>query len=98
MKILITTRARQDLREIGDFIAADNPLRARSFILELRDACMALAEQPLRFPQLEGFADGNYRRRVYGNYLIIYRAEESLVRVIRVVSASVNLTNTGLGV
>lgn len=89
MKVQFTTRARQDLRDIGDYIAADNPFRARSFVVELRDASLSLGERPLRFPQLEGFVRQGYRRRVHGNYLIIYR-------IIRVVSSSVDLSGLGL--
>nr|WP_244498853.1 type II toxin-antitoxin system RelE/ParE family toxin [Methylobacterium sp. GXS13] len=35
----MSRQARADLREIGDFIAADNPTRARSFVSELRTRC-----------------------------------------------------------
>ncbi len=35
MKLLITSTAEQDLRNIGDFIAQDNPARAVTFVREL---------------------------------------------------------------
>ncbi|SQS28124.1 Plasmid stabilisation system protein [Escherichia coli] len=50
MKVLLTTEAEGDLERIGDYIALDNPRRALSFVLELRDACMSLANLHLAFP------------------------------------------------
>lgn len=84
-------RARQDLLDIGDFIARDSPARARSFIGELRKACLSLARSPFRFAQLSGFEAQGYRRRVHGNYLILYRVTEEAVIVLRIVSAALDL-------
>ena len=50
MKVVLTSDAVADLKAIGGWIARDNPRRARSFVKELSDACMSLAEQPRRFP------------------------------------------------
>lgn len=90
--MILSGHARQDLFDIGDFIAADNPRRAQSFVLELRAACLELAEAPFRFAQLSGFEAKGYRRRVFGNYLIIYRVSEEAVVVLRVVSSALDLT------
>ncbi|MDB5801366.1 MAG: plasmid stabilization protein [Rhodocyclales bacterium] len=38
--------ARDDLLEIARYIARDNPARARSFVVELRDQCDLLAKHP----------------------------------------------------
>lgn len=53
MKVFLSARARQDLQDIGDFIASDSPRRAQTFILELQQSCLELAEYPLRFPKIE---------------------------------------------
>ncbi len=37
MQLLVTPQAEQDLEVIGDYIAQDNPVRASSFIVELRE-------------------------------------------------------------
>ena len=39
MQLLITPQAEQDLEVIGDYIAQDNPVRASSFIVKLREQC-----------------------------------------------------------
>jgi plasmid stabilization system protein ParE len=43
LNVVITEVAEADLERIGDWIAADNPERALTFVLELRDKCEALA-------------------------------------------------------
>ncbi len=91
MKVVLSGHARQDLFAIGDFIAEDNPSRAQSFVMELRAACLDLGEAPFRFAQLAGFEERGYRRRVFGNYLIIYRVTEAAIIVLRVVSAALDV-------
>jgi plasmid stabilization system protein ParE len=46
MKLVFTLAARADLRSIGEFIAADNPRRAMTFIDELEQHCRTLAAKP----------------------------------------------------
>lgn len=97
MKVILSARARQDLQDIGDFMASDSPRRAQTFVLELQRSCLELAEHPLRFPKIEWFDDGEHRRRVHGNYLIVYQVEDSVIKVSRVISASVDIGSLGEG-
>jgi toxin ParE1/3/4 len=46
MIVVITEAAEADVEAIGDWIAADNPARALTFVLELCDRCRALADMP----------------------------------------------------
>jgi toxin ParE1/3/4 len=46
MRLTLTPLAEQDLEAIGDYIAADNPTRAVSFIRELRAQCQRIAANP----------------------------------------------------
>lgn len=50
MIVEITATAEADLEAIGDYIARDNPLRAATFIRELYQCCMDLADMPLAWP------------------------------------------------
>lgn len=84
MKVVITTDALNDLEEIGDYIARDNPARARSFVAELVAKAQGLADMPEAFPLVPRYAGFGVRRRVHGAYLIFYRIEESLVMVIHI--------------
>lgn len=96
MRLRLTAAALRDLTEIGDFIAQDNPRRAVTFVRELREACRKLLEAPYRFAMLEGDETKQFRRRVYGQYLIIYRIAQDQVVVARVISAAIDLTGLAL--
>jgi plasmid stabilization system protein ParE len=71
--VVVTASAEADLESIGDHIAQDDPLRALSFVRELRQACLLLADAPLAFPAVPRFEGAGIRRKVHGNYLIFYR-------------------------
>jgi toxin ParE1/3/4 len=82
--VRITHAAEADLEEIGDFIAQGNPVRALSFVAELRAVCADLD----RFPEAHRFADGlaeaGVRRHAHSRYEIYYRADGRGVDVLRV--------------
>jgi toxin ParE1/3/4 len=46
MQLLITPLAAVDLEEIGDYIAQDNPVRAGTFVAELRAHCEKICLNP----------------------------------------------------
>ena len=64
--------AESDLAAIAEYIARDSPLRARSFVGELRDR---LERKLSTFPS-SGVSVGPQRYAVFGNYVAIYRMEE----------------------
>lgn len=72
-KIIWSLQARDDLREIVSFIAADNPAAAESFGLRL----MTRADSPANFPPLGRVVpeenDENIREIILRPYRIVYR-------------------------
>ena len=46
MRLNFTPMAEQDLEAIADYIAADNPVRALSFVHELRTQCQRITLNP----------------------------------------------------
>lgn len=46
MRLAFTPLAEQDLEAIADYIAADNPVRALSFVRELRAQCQRITLNP----------------------------------------------------
>jgi toxin ParE1/3/4 len=84
VKVRLSSEARQDLIAIGDYIARDNPSRARSFIGELTGECASLATMPLRHPLMPRYEAKGIRRRVHGNYQIFYRIDGNQIYVVRV--------------
>ncbi len=84
MIVRLSAAAELDLGAIGDFIAGDSPSRALSFVLELRAACLALADFPERYPLVPRYEAHGVRRRVQGDYLIFYRADAHGVAVLHI--------------
>lgn len=84
MKLIISTKAAADLREIEEYIGADNPRAAVNFVARLKERCNEL----IRFPGLgrrcESIALG-YRSVSEGDYVIFYRMPAAnTVEVVRV--------------
>jgi toxin ParE1/3/4 len=84
VRVVLSNQAAVDLEEIGDYIAADNPVRALSFVRELRDHFHRIAKAPLAYAQRPELGDG-VRSCTHGNYLILFIPDESEVLVVRVV-------------
>ena len=84
MKVVLTAEALGDLERIDDYIALDNPGRARSFVAELLDKVSELAGLAEAFPLVPRYAERGIRRRVYGSYLIFYRVEPKQISVVHI--------------
>ena len=93
MRVRFSTKAQQDLVGIARFIAADSPRRAESFVAELVTVCEALEQHPQRYPVIPGYIDQQYRRRPFQHYSIIYTVSGQDLRIVRVVSAWLDLGN-----
>ena len=80
MRCEFTARAEADLESIGDYIAKDNPLRAVTFIQEVRKRCYDIAKTPLVAPLMPEYGEG-MRRVPFGRYLIFYSIGDQAVIV-----------------
>jgi toxin ParE1/3/4 len=69
MDCIFTTRAEDDLENIADYIAVDNPKRAVSFVQEIRNRCQRIANAPQGYALAPEYGK-NIRKVPYGNYLI----------------------------
>lgn len=74
--VLLAPRAEQDLEEIGDYIAVDNPSRARSFVQEIRARFPKIADTPLAYPRRPELGDA-IRACLHGRYAIFFKIESS---------------------
>lgn len=84
MKVVLTVEALSDLEQIGDYIARDNPVRARTFVAELVAAARKIGEIPQGFPLVPRYESRGVRRRVHGAYLIFYRLEDDHVSILHI--------------
>lgn len=81
-----------DLDEIADFIAEDNPARAVTFIKEIRSKFGEIQRNPLAY-QLRLDIGDEARMATLGNYAILFRVTGEVVRIERVAYGSRDLPN-----
>ncbi len=89
-RLVILPAARADLIEIGDFIAADSPQRALSFVAEIEAGMRETAERPGSFPARDELHQG-LRAARHGRYLIFFVEQGDEVRVVRVLHGARDL-------
>lgn len=90
-RLVITPLAENDIEEIGDYIAKDNPNRAVSFIAELRGQCRKLALSPQAY-RLRHELGNDVRACVHGNYIIFFNHDEKNVRILRILHGARNIS------
>lgn len=83
IRVTFSPQAEVDLEEIGDFIAQDSPLRALSFVQELRQHALKIGAAPKAFRERPELAAG-LRCAVYGNYLLFYTHDQDTVTIQRI--------------
>ncbi len=83
MKVAFSQNAEQDLKGIADWIARDNPERARSFLADL--VREAIGRAPRSYPLVDGRRDPTLRRRIQGNYLIFFEIGSKEVEILHVI-------------
>lgn len=83
MRLGFTPRAEQDLEAIGDYIAADNPGRALTFLRELRAQCWKIASNPSGYRLRPELGTG-LRSCPYGNYVVFFAAGRNEIVIVRI--------------
>ncbi len=88
--VTFSPRSRQDLIDIGDFIAKDSRANARRFVGKLIEQCKRIGNAPLGYAGREDLAPG-LRMAAFGSYVIFFRVIDSTVRIERVLHGARNL-------
>ncbi len=91
-RLFRTRRARQDLIEIWEHIAADNPSAADALLDRIDDACSRLIDHPRIGPARDDIRPG-LRYLVVGDYVALYRVIDEGVEIVRVVHGRRDLFN-----
>lgn len=89
MRVDFSAQSRADLRAIIFFIAADNPMRAKSFGRELNKACASLSESPERHMVIHSGPAGNIHKMPYRNYSIFYQRQVGRIVIVRIVHGAI---------
>jgi toxin ParE1/3/4 len=84
MRVEFSPWVEGDLEAIADYIAQDNPVRAVSFIHEIRAKVRAVGRRPLLY-RLRPEIGRDARIAVTGRYILLFRIVGEVVRIERVV-------------
>lgn len=82
--MILAQAAIADLIAIGRYIAKDSLIRAATFVDELEERCLELADMPRAFPVVPHRKNTDIRRRVHRDYLIFYRVVADEVHILHV--------------
>jgi toxin ParE1/3/4 len=85
-------KSRQDLLDIGDYIAKDSPASARRFVAKLMHQCQRIGTAPFAYPGREDLAPG-LRMAPLGRYVIFFRVPGDMVRIERVLHSARDVTS-----
>lgn len=95
MKVVITAEAEADLEAIGDHIARGNPARALSFLRDLYQLCLGIADMPQAWPVVPRYEHPHehhgIRRRVHGRYLIFYRIRADRITILHILNGAMDV-------
>jgi toxin ParE1/3/4 len=83
-RLVVTPRAAIDLEEIGDYIALDNPGAAVQMIDRLEEMSVLLRDH-LRIGMMRNDIAKGVRAFPVGSYLILFRAFDAGVEIVRYV-------------
>jgi plasmid stabilization system protein ParE len=84
MLVELSSFIESDLEAIADYIAQDNPMRAVSFIREIREELRLVGQNPLLY-QLRPEIGEDARLAVVGRYVILFHVVGEVVRIERVI-------------
>ncbi len=88
--VTFSPKSRQDLLDIGDYIAKDSRANARRFVGKLMEQCKRIGNAPLGYASREDLAPG-LRMAPLGRYVVFFRVIDSTVRIERVLHGARNL-------
>lgn len=86
-RVVVAPVARDDLIEIGEYIAQDSPDNARQWVAQLEQAIASLSSMPERVAKRDDLRTG-YHVLPVGSHLIFFRIIEHEVQIARVIHAA----------
>jgi len=88
--VTFSPKSRQDLLDIGDYIAKDSRANARRFVGKLMQQCKRIGNAPLGYAGREDLAP-SLRMAALGRYVVFFRVIAGTVRIERVLHGARNL-------
>jgi len=88
--VSFSPKSRQDILDIGDYIAKDSQDSARRFVGKLIEQCQRIGNAPLAYTAREDLAPG-FCMAPIGRYVVFFRVLGEMVRVERVLHGARDL-------
>ncbi len=88
--VTFSPKSRQDLLDIGDFIAKDSRANARRFVGKLIDQRQRIGRAAMGYVSREDLGPG-LRMAALGHYVVFFRVLDGTVRIERVLHGARNL-------
>lgn len=88
MVIRRTARFNRELKAVFDFIAKDNPSRARDFRDRLIAKLQTISDSPLMCRKSASFDDERIRDLIFKSYVIPYAIEDGAIYVLGIYGAN----------
>ena len=88
--VTFSPKSRQDLFDIGDYIAKGSRANARRFVAKLVGQCQRIGRAPLGYVCREDLAPG-LRMAALDRHVIFFRVLDGIVRIERVLHGARNL-------
>jgi toxin ParE1/3/4 len=88
--VTFSPKSRQDLLDIGDYIAKDSRANARRFVGKLMEQCKRIGNAPLGYAGREDLAP-SLRMAALGRYVVFFRVIDGTARIERVLHGARNL-------
>jgi toxin ParE1/3/4 len=83
-RLRYSAEAKEDLKQIAEYIAHDKPIAARKWAAKLREKCRLVARQPGVGDDRPELGDG-IRSSYLGSYVIFFRRTDCLVEIVRII-------------
>ena len=80
-KLIWTDESLADLQAIRDFIARDSPSAAITFLSRLTDSTERLLQFPFLGTVVVDLRREDVREILFGNYRVIYRVSQDVIRI-----------------
>jgi plasmid stabilization system protein ParE len=85
IKLVWSTKAKEDLKHIHDYIAANDRRAAKKHIVKLKQWVRLLPEQPEMGRKVPELDQPDIRERIFGaNYRIVYRRQPTRIEILAV--------------
>lgn len=91
-RVVVSNRARTDLEEIWQFVAADNPGAADRLLADIESRVRMLATSPRLGRSRDDIAVG-FRAFPVGAYLILYQVQPDAIGIVRVIHSARRLVD-----